>query len=130
MNKNKIISTHLGLERIKIFTLEEIFEWVKKNPKKRILEAEGFRVKMQRAKTFSKKGIVCAKCGIKGEYFALETDKGGGIHLDLYGKNGEEEVLMTIDHIVPKALGGSNEMINLQVMCKICNELKSDEYDD
>lgn len=35
----------------------------------------------------------------------------------------------TIDHIVARALGGTDALDNLQVICKDCNNLKSiDEY--
>ena len=46
MNKDKIISTHLGLTRIRTFTIEEIFDWVKNNSSKRIYELDGLRIKM------------------------------------------------------------------------------------
>ena len=61
-------------------------------------------------------------------YTHREVDKKKwGLHLDLYGFIDEEEVLMTIDHIVPKSKGGINENINYQTMCKICNEMKADD---
>lgn len=31
---------------------------------------------------------------------------------------------LTTDHIVPKSIGGKDYLINLQTMCKECNELK------
>ena len=31
---------------------------------------------------------------------------------------------MTIDHIYPKARGGSNDLSNMQAMCKECNQKK------
>ena len=31
---------------------------------------------------------------------------------------------LTIDHAIPKSLGGMNEPTNLQTMCKICNKAK------
>lgn len=35
----------------------------------------------------------------------------------------------TIDHILARALGGTNSLENIQVICKECNNLKSaDEY--
>ena len=36
----------------------------------------------------------------------------------------KEENYMTIDHIIPQSLGGSNELKNLQAMCKECNVKK------
>lgn len=127
MDQNKIIGTHKGLIRLKTYTLPEIFAWLDANPRRVYWEDGAYRVKMNRAKVFHKKGITCINCGVTGSYFALEQDKGGGIHLDLYGLFGEEEVLITIDHIIPKSKGGLNKMINFQTMCKICNESKADE---
>lgn len=126
MNK-KPIPTHNGLERLTTYTVEEVMDWIKNNPRRVYWEKDGYRINTKRAKIFHKKGVVCVNCGVKGEFFALEKDKGGGIHLDLYGFIDEEEVLITIDHIVPKSKGGLNKIINYQTMCKLCNESKADE---
>lgn len=34
-------------------------------------------------------------------------------------------VLMTVDHIVPKSMGGGNTLDNMQPMCVHCNNVKS-----
>lgn len=39
---------------------------------------------------------------------------------------GRQDRLLTIDHIVPKAKGGSRERSNLQTMCWDCNNAKGD----
>jgi 5-methylcytosine-specific restriction endonuclease McrA len=127
MNKSGIIPIHNGMERLKTFTIKEIFDWIEQNPLRIYWELDGIRMNLKRAKIFHKKGMVCVRCGTTGEFFALEKDKGGGIHLDLYGYSDEEEVLITVDHIVPKSKGGVNEYINYQTMCKICNESKADD---
>jgi len=130
MNKNtKFLPTHNGLERLTIYTLEEIFKWIEDNPRRIYWEKDGYVLNTKRAKVFHKKGTVCVNCGVEGKFFALEKDKGGGIHLDLYGYIDEEEVLITIDHIVPKSKGGVNTIINFQTMCKLCNEMKADSDD-
>lgn len=130
MEVSKIIPTHNGLVRLKTYTLEQIFKWIDDNPRRVFFEDGEYRIRMNRAIVFKKKGLTCVSCGVKGLYFALEQDKGGGIHLDLYGMLDEsEEVLLTIDHIVPKSKGGLNKIINFQTMCKICNESKADEYE-
>lgn len=33
---------------------------------------------------------------------------------------------LTVDHIVPRSAGGTNELVNLQTLCKSCNEKKAD----
>ena len=71
---------------------------------------------------------VCACCGLKGRYFWLEHSGCMPPHLNMYAqrKNGKE-VLMTMDHILPRAKGGKTEEKNLQLLCKRCNGLKRDK---
>lgn len=63
----------------------------------------------------------CPCCGIVGTKFCLGQDKAGGEHWDLYS---DEDYAFTIDHILPKADGGTNHISNLQIMCLECNNLK------
>ncbi len=35
----------------------------------------------------------------------------------------------TIDHVIPRSLGGTNKEDNLQLLCKECNEEKGDRMD-
>lgn len=122
----KPIPIHNGLTRILKISIEEVFEWIRNNPKRIYWQRDEYRINVKRVKIFFKKGITCVKCGVNGEFFALEIDRGGGMHLDLYGYIDDEEVLLTVDHIVPKSKGGLNNMINYQTMCKLCNEIKAD----
>jgi 5-methylcytosine-specific restriction endonuclease McrA len=68
----------------------------------------------------------CVKCGIKGEYFALEKTAANDAspHLNMYAVLNGEEILMTKDHYVPQSKGGNNDLDNLQTMCSRCNRLK------
>lgn len=72
--------------------------------------AEGFRPRTrrrsispgQRARIYKRDGYRCVECGC------------------------DDEELLTIDHRVPVAKGGTNEDANLQTMCQPCNQRKAD----
>lgn len=34
-----------------------------------------------------------------------------------------------IDHVIPRALGGSNDATNLQILCRTCHRSKTARYD-
>lgn len=89
-----------------------------------------------RLMTFKHKGIGCVKCGIKGSFFAIERTPDRLVvnrdafscepyHMNLYavGERGEE-ILMTHDHILARALGGKDTLENSQPMCEKCNSRK------
>ena len=83
-------------------------------------------------KMFKEKGCKCASCGIEGIYFAKEYE----IHqykdkidkqyfLQLYAVNENGEVVITVDHIIPQSKGGRSQNYNLQPMCYVCNQKKT-----
>jgi len=39
------------------------------------------------------------------------------------------ETHLSIDHIIPLALGGQNDISNLHTLCLVCNQTKSDKTD-
>jgi 5-methylcytosine-specific restriction endonuclease McrA len=86
-----------------------------------------------------KRSTVCAKCGVEGSFFAKERtiylDRRSGrywptsfhFHFNLYGINAYgHEVMLTKDHILPRAHGGKDEQSNYQTMCAPCNSRKRD----
>lgn len=100
-----------------------------------VVEIDFRKVKMgsSRYKVFAK-SLVCVSCSLAGQYFALEQDENvdelATWHFNLYGLNGCTEVLFTKDHIIPRALGGSNTVENYQTMCAPCNVKKGTKLTD
>lgn len=123
--------------RIGVFGIDEVLDYVGPYNK----EYMGKKIKMgsHRYETFKHKGVVCAKCGLKGEFFALEKhiykNKTGEIenlndryHFNLYGYDEKgKEVMLTKDHIVPRSKKGKNEIDNYQTLCWRCNWKKGNK---
>ena len=73
---------------------------------------------------FCQIGTACACCGDPGIHLALTANKNGEQQwIELYTA---DWTVMTIDHILPKAQGGKNEIENYQPLCRWCNNIKSD----
>jgi len=53
-------------------------------------------------------------------YKCVYCDRGGRGCYDLWGS-------MCIDHFIPKARGGTDDMDNLKLACRVCNEMKKDD---
>lgn len=92
-------------------------EWAKKNPDKVAKSAHKRRAK---------------KYGNGGSYTAEEwqglVQEAGNICL-CCGISGEE-VLLTVDHVIPISRGGMNDISNLQPLCQSCNSSKSTKSTD
>lgn len=91
------------------------------------LETE-FARNHRRLKVFYEKGVQCAVpgCPHVGVYVIAARGITGGIHYDVYTK---DFVLMTVDHIVPKAKGGGEHLNNKQPMCNRHNSKKGAKLD-
>lgn len=72
----------------------------------------------------------CVYCGLRGEEYRYErasNDLGENrYHFNLYGFKNDSDgnrksVLMTVDHIVPRSLGGKDSLENLATACFECN---------
>ena len=119
-----------GYVIFKKYEVEDIFKEIENNelPDKLIYGENDYKDSLRRVQIIkdliSRDGSKCMMCGVEPKYFALGKDKTGRWHLDLYG--GDVDHMFTIDHIHPKSKGGENTMENYQLLCKICNEDKSD----
>ena len=99
--------------------LDEIFDLCRAGFARTVIADRDVSIKRMHCYAF--KGTKCVLCGAKGDTIRLEQWKDGGLHVDLFDTSKEVEVLMTIDHIHPKSLGGSNHLSNYQPMCGPCN---------
>lgn len=74
------------------------------------------------------KGLNCYCCGIEAKFWVIEQFHSEGVkypHLNLYAQNDDGEyVLMTRDHIIPRAFGGKDDVENLRVACTACNNAR------
>ncbi|QGT54442.1 hypothetical protein b3_0199 [Synechococcus phage B3] len=75
----------------------------------------------RRLGVFAQKGCVCVSCGRVGTRLIKGIDSKGGVHWDLYT---DDLFPITVDHIVPRSLGGLDDMSNYQPMCSPCNGKK------
>lgn len=123
-------------ERIKTYEVNSILEYFSnvftgKNRVRKEFDNVIVQVRFDKFETF-KKSTDCMGCQLKGEFFALEKDnlmEEDVYHFTLYGIKDDKEINMTIDHVLPKSKGGTNEIQNLQTMCYTCNERKSDKLE-
>lgn len=93
------------------------------------VQLKGFKVKCSsvRLRLFASTDCTCVRCGRKADTFVLESLDAKAVrpHLNLYGRREDgSELLFTKDHILPKALSGSDMLVNMQVMCIDCNSEK------
>lgn len=126
-------------ERKEIYSLDTIFKHVhsskecRNNPELRFHEFDGDIICMSslRYRTFKFVSHKCSKCGLEGTFFAKERTKGqtGRYHFNLYGyREDGTEMMLTKDHVRPRAEGGTDNLMNMDCMCKRCNEKKGDTW--
>lgn len=111
-------------ERMATVSIEKGLQTLKDNASRATILGTDVSTRGLRLHTFLTKGTSCYVCGISGTFFAVERGRGetGGFHLNLWAvaPNGRE-VLMTHDHVLARALGGSNDISNSETCCGPCN---------
>lgn len=69
----------------------------------------------------------CAACLVPGTHFWLEHSGYMPPHFNLYATSYYGgEMLMTMDHILPRSKGGKIHENNIQLLCAKCNHVKRD----
>lgn len=126
-------------ERKGLYRLEDVFAHINEDPSVYVLfDSDPIRMSSERYALFNQ-NVVCVRCGVSGLYFAKEraiyVDRNTGrfwptshhFHFNLYGRNRHgHEVMLTKDHILPRAHGGKDELANYQSLCSPCNSRKRD----
>lgn len=77
-------------------------------------------------------GCKCAKCGLEAEFAAIEKEEKSKdkFHINVYVIDDRgKELMLTKDHIYPRALGGYDNLCNYQVLCEKCNSKKGNDTD-
>lgn len=127
-------------EHIQFFKLEKILPLIpgERGIRKTTLlffrgEVHRVRIRSLKLRLFKKERI-CVECGREGNIFCVDKmlrdsnlQNNFPYYLNLYCHNpekGENMILMTKDHILPKSMGGLNIMRNFQCMCEECNVKK------
>lgn len=81
----------------------------------------------ERLKVFHQKGTKCIHCNRQATVIAKGKGR-GSFHWDLYCEEPDGNYIpLTVDHILPKSLGGSNDIENLQPLCYPCNKKKGNK---
>ena len=130
--KNKIYSKEEVYEAIKDHLFDahtkekkgkKNFTFLVKHPVRVVLDGEEIKANSQRLQLFYTKGFKCVVCGTEGKFFIMvRAEHEKRFHLELVGETPDGKlVMMTKDHIVPKSLGGKDELENYQTMCVTCN---------
>ena len=124
---NRMFAAYQTLE---ILNLEEVNDYLRSNISNTTMQygklcGYQFKLHSQRYQLFMRDTQVCVCCGIKSSFWALQRTGEGFPHLNLWGINKDNKVvLFTKDHIMPKAKGGKDILENYQVMCATCNSAK------
>ena len=115
--------------RLLTLDLETGFRYLEEEPQRR--QIDGFWVeskyKSTKLQMFRAGRVQCVECGVVGTHWHFERHRNDTVmpfYINLYATVGEDEVMLTWDHKVPRSLGGSNNLANAQCMCDRCNSLK------
>lgn len=86
-------------------------------------------------KTICRRGAKCEECGetvFELVSYVDNTTKTNNLKFlcgqPFQTKKKIVQNCLTVDHILPKSLGGTNSQHNLQILCRRCNMMKSNQF--
>lgn len=139
-NRAKITSDY---KRIGFYSIDKTIKKLKREKGKKKYFYMGKNIKLKTStsknnvfiKNYEKNNSLCKCdiCGIKANYFTLEKSPDNDrnvYHFNLYTVHPKtyQEVYFNIDHIKPRAKGGTNLLANMQLTCEDCNSKKGDKF--
>jgi 5-methylcytosine-specific restriction endonuclease McrA len=139
-NRAKITSDY---ERLGFYEIDRTIKKLKREKGKKKYFFMGKNIKLKTStpknnvfiKNYNKNNNICKCdiCGIKASYFTLEKSPDNDrnvYHFNLYTVHPKtfQEVYFNIDHIKPRAKGGTNLLVNMQLTCEDCNSKKGDKF--
>ena len=114
----KINNKDFGYQILETKSLQEGIEFLLSLPKKRMFSRK--HVLAELSKTSTK----CTCCGVEGTKFMLGKHSDDSLHWDLYT---DDNIALSLDHIIPRANDGKDHISNIQIMCVRCNWFKSNK---
>lgn len=116
------------MERLGKIPLESVLPNIGMTAARRDYCGQSVNMASKRLLCFALHGTKCAECGLEGKFFAVERhlhQHTKSFHINLYALDGDgEEILMTQDHVKPRAQGGKSDLDNLRTLCTRCNSIK------
>lgn len=118
------------MQPLQILSIEEVFTAAKSTESSMFTINGVVFKKTSSLLVILKHGMNCVCCGKSGLYF-ISTDPQNSKHKYLRlmfehtDDNTGEYAYMTKDHIVPKSVGGDDNITNYQPMCNLCNAKKA-----
>ena len=117
--KNAPNNKNFGYQIVDTKSLQEGIEFLLSLPQKRPFSRKHVLAEL------SKTNTKCVCCGVEGTKFMLgRHDSDNSFHWDLYT---DDDIALSLDHIIPRANGGKDHISNIQIMCVRCNWFKANK---
>jgi len=124
----EVVHKHKGYVTLGVLPIDTFLPFI--GSKSTTVEFFGVHVKTGTIRLLTYiKGTTCVVCGLAASYWAVQVQKQGSPHVNLWGIVPETGLprMITSDHWHARSKGGPNENVaNRLPMCEKCNTHKSD----